>query len=106
MCCHEAQMIEVGSSTRWTRCLQRLSLSTMATKTNGREATPTLGASPRRFLGGWRRGKEEAAVLVALALLGAQAPAGAATRRLQPLSGSSSWHLAQAGPPPPPNAAA
>jgi hypothetical protein len=99
-------MIEVGSSTRWTRCLQRLSLSTMATKTNGREATPTLGASPRRFLGGWRRGKEEAAVLVALALLGAQAPAGAATRRLQPLSGSSSWHLAQAAPAPQPNAAA
>jgi PRC-barrel domain len=99
-------MIEVGSSTRWTRCLQRLSLSTMATKTNGREATPTLGASPRRFLGGWRPGKEEAAVLVALALLGAQAPAGAATRRLQPLSGSSSWHLAQAAPAPQPNAAA
>ena len=66
-------MIEVGSSTRWTRCLQRLSLSTVATKTNGREATPTLGASARRFLCGWRRGKEAAAVLVALALLGAQA---------------------------------
>jgi hypothetical protein len=99
-------MIEVGSSTRWTRCLQRLSLSTVATKTNGREATPTLGASPRRFLGGWRRGKEEAAVLVALALLGAQAPAGAASRRMQPPSGSLSWHLAQAAPAPQPNAAA
>jgi PRC-barrel domain len=99
-------MIEVGSSTRWTRCLQRLSLSTMAKKTNGREAAPTLGALPRRFLGGWRRGKEEAAVLVALALLGAQAPAGAATRRLQPLSGSLSWHLAQAAPTPQPSAAA
>jgi PRC-barrel domain len=99
-------MIEVGSSTRWNRCLLRLSLSTVATKTNGREATPTLGASARRFPFGWRRGKEEAAVLVALALLGAQAPAGAATRSLQSLSGPSSWHLAQAAPAPQPNAAA
>ena len=79
-------MIEVGSSTQWTRRLQRLSLSTVATKMNGREATPTLGASARRFLCGWRRGKEEAAVLVALALLGAQAPAGAATRNSQPIA--------------------
>src|ERR1700722_14418781 len=101
-------MIEVGSSTRWTRSLQRRSLSTVATKTNGREATPTLGASPRRslFLGGWRRGKEAGAVLVALAMLGAQALAGAATRGLQPPSGSLSWHLAQAAPAPQPNAAA
>jgi hypothetical protein len=99
-------MIEVGSSTRWARCLQRLSLSTVATKTNAREATPTPGASARRFLGGWRRRKEDAAVLVALALLGAQAPAGAATRSLQSLSGPSSWHLAQAAPAPQPNAAA
>ena len=98
-------MIEVGSSTRWTRCLQRLSLSTVSTKTSGREATPKLGASARRFPRG-RHGKEGAAVLVALALLGAQAPAGAATRRLQPLSGSLSWHLAQAAPAPQPNAAA
>ena len=98
-------MIEVGSSTRWTRCLQRLSLSTVSTKTSGREATPTLGASARRFPGG-RRGKEGAAVLVALVLLGAQAPAGAATRRLQPLGGSLSWHLAQAAPAAQPNAAA
>ena len=101
-------MIEVGSSTRWTRSLQRRSLSTVATKTNGREATPTLGASPRRFLflGGWRRGKEAGAVLVTLAMLGAQAPAGAATRGLQPPSGSLSWHLAQAAPAAQPNTGA
>ena len=98
-------MIEVGSSTRWIRCLQRLSLSTVSTKTNGHEATPKLGASARRFPRG-RHGKEGAAVLAALALLGAQAPAGAATRRLQPLSGSLSWHLAPAAPAPQPNAAA
>ena len=98
-------MIEVGSSTRWTRCLQRLSLSTVSTKTSGREATPKLGASARRFPRG-RHGKEGAAVLVALALLGAQAPAGAATRGLQPPSGSLSWHLAQAAPAPQPNTAA
>ena len=97
MCCYEAQMIEVGSSTRWTRCLQRLCLSMLPTKTNGHEAT-------RRFPGGWRRDQEPAAVLVALALLGAQAPADAATGRLQPLSGSLSWRLAQAAPAP--NAAA
>ena len=105
MCCHEAQMIEVGSSTRWTRCLQRLSLSTVSTKTSAREATPKLGASARRFPGG-RRGKAGAAVLAALVLLGAQAPAGAATRRLQPLGGSLSWHLAQAAPAAQPNAGA
>ena len=99
-------MIEVGSSTRWPRCLLRLSLSTVASKTNKREATSTLGASPWRFLGGWRRGNEQAAVLVTLALLGAQAPAGAATRTLQPLSESLSWHLAQAAPAPQPNASA
>jgi hypothetical protein len=99
-------MIEVGSSTQWTRRLQRLSLSTVATKMNGREATPTLGAWARRFLYGWRRGKEEAAVLVALALLGAPAPASAVTRNSQPLAGPLSWHLAQAASAPPPNAAA
>jgi hypothetical protein len=98
-------MIEVGSSTRWTRCLQRLSLSTVSTKTSAREATPKLGASARRFPGG-RRGKAGAAVLAALVLLGAQAPAGAATRRLQPLGGSLSWHLAQAAPAAQPNAGA
>jgi PRC-barrel domain len=102
MCCHEAQMIEVGSSTQWTR---RLSLSTVATNSNGREAAPTLGALARRFLFGWRRGKEEAAVLVALALLGAQAPASAATRDSRPLVGPLSWHLAQAAPDSQPNAA-
>ena len=94
-------MIEVGSSTRWTRCLQRLSLSTVATKTNAREATPTLGASARRSLCGWRRGKEEAAVLFALALLGAQAPAGAATRNPAQLP----WRSAQATSSPQPAAA-
>jgi hypothetical protein len=99
-------MIEVGSSTQRTRRLQRLSLSTVATKMNGREATPTLGAWARRFLYGWRRGKEEAAVLVALALLGAPAPASAVTRDSQPLAGPLSWHLAQAASAPQPNAAA
>ena len=94
-------MIEVGSSTRWTRCLQRLSLSTVATKTNGREAMPTFGASARRFLCGWRRGKEEAAVLVALALLAAQQPTIAATRN----SGTLPWRSAQATSSPQPAAA-
>ena len=98
-------MIEVGSSTRWTRCLQRLSLSTVSTKTNGHEATPKLSASARRFPGG-RRGKAGAAVLAAVVLLGAQAPAGAATRRLKPLGGSLSWHLAQAAPAAQPNTGA
>ena len=99
-------MIEVRSSTQRTRCLQRPNLPTVTAKMNGREAAAILVPSARRFLCGWRRGKEETAVLVALALLGAQAPAGAATRRLQPLSGSLSWHLAQAAPAPQPNAAA
>jgi hypothetical protein len=45
-------------------------------------------------------------VLVALALLGAQAPASAATRNLQPLGGPLSWHLAQAASASQPNAAA
>jgi PRC-barrel domain len=92
-------MIEVGSSKRWTR--RRLSLSTVAAKTNGREATPTLGAWARRFLGGWRRGKEAATVLVGLALLGAQAPAGAATRYPAQLP----WRSAQATSSPQPSAA-
>jgi hypothetical protein len=83
-------MIEVRSLTRWIRRLQRL---TVATKMNGRVATPILGASPRRFLYGWQRAKEAAAVLVALALLGAQAPASAATRNSQPLAGPLFWHL-------------
>jgi hypothetical protein len=93
-------MIEVGSSTRWTRCLQRLSLSTVATKTNGREATPTLGASARRFLCGRRRDKE-AAALVALVLLAAQQPTIAATRNPAQLP----WRSAQATSSPQPAAA-
>jgi hypothetical protein len=80
-------------------------LSTVSTKTSGREATPKLGAWARRFPGG-RRSKAGAAVLAALVLLGAQAPAGAATRRLQPLGGSLSWHVVQAAPTAQPNAAA
>jgi PRC-barrel domain len=95
MGCREAQMIEVGSSTQWTRRLQRPSLSTVATRTNGREAAPTLGALARRFLSGWHRGKEAAAFLVALALLG-QAPANAATRNARSLVRPLSWQLAQA----------
>ena len=86
----------VGSSTQWTPRLQRLSLSIMAKKANGREDTPTLVTLARRFLCGWRRGKHEAAVLVALALLGAQASASAATRDARPLVRPFSWHLAQA----------
>ena len=84
-------MIEVGSSARWTRCLQRLSLSTVVTKTKGREATPTLGASARRFLCGRRRDKE-AATFVALVLLAAQQPTIAATRNPAQLP----WRSAQA----------
>jgi hypothetical protein len=99
-------MIEVGSSTQWTRRLRRLSSPTVATNSNRREAAPTLGALTRRFLFGWRRRKEEAAVLVALALLGAQAPASAATRDARPLVGPLSWHLAQAASDSQPNAAA
>ena len=63
---------------------------------------PTLGASARRFLRGWRRDKEEAAVLVALALLAAQQPTIAATRD----PGLSPWRSAQATSSPQPNAAA
>jgi hypothetical protein len=99
-------MIEVGSSTRWTRCLQCLSLSRAATKTKGSEAALTAGASARRFLGGRSRGKKEVVLLVVLAWLGAQAPAGAASRGLQPFSGSLFWHLAQAAPAPQSNASA
>jgi hypothetical protein len=91
------QMIEVGSLTQWIRGLQRL---IVATKMNVRVATPILGASPRRFLYGWRRAKEEAAVLVALALFGAQAPAGAATRNPAQLP----WRSAQATSSPQPTA--
>jgi hypothetical protein len=105
-CCHEAQMIEVRSSTQRTQCLQRPNSPTVTAKMNGREATATLGPSARRFLCGWRRGKEETAVLVALALLGAQAPAGAATRNLQPIAGSFVWRLAQAASDSQPNAGA
>ena len=70
-----------------------------------REATPTFGTSAQRVLSGSRRGKAEPVVLVALALLGAQAPASAATRNLQPLGGPLSWHLAQAASASQPNAA-
>ena len=91
-------MIKVGWSAQWTRRLQRLSWSAVATNTHGREATPTLGALARRFLSGWRPGKEEAGVLIALALLGAQATATAATRDSRPLVRSVSWRLAQAAP--------
>jgi hypothetical protein len=96
MTVEQARTDEVGSSTQWTRLLQRLSLSIVAKKTNGREATPTLGALARRFLSGWHHGKHEAAVLVALALLGAQASASAATRDARSLVRPLSWHLAQA----------
>jgi hypothetical protein len=45
MGCREAQMIEAASSTQGSRRrLHRPTLSTVATKTNGRAAAPTLGA--------------------------------------------------------------
>ena len=62
---------------------------------------PTFGASARRFLCGWRRDKEEAAVLVALALLAAQQSTIAATRD----PALSPWRSAQATSSPQPNAA-
>jgi hypothetical protein len=101
-------MIDVGSLTQWIGGLQRL---IVATKMNVRVATPILGARPRRFLYGWRRAKEQAAVLGALALLGAQAPAGAATRNPAQLpwrsaQATSSPQPAAAAPAPPPPAAA
>jgi hypothetical protein len=99
-------MIKVGWSAQWTRRLQRLSWSAVATNTHGCEATPTPGALARRFLSGWRPGKEEAGVLIALALLGAQATATAATRDSRPLVRSVSWRLAQAAPTSQPDAGA
>ena len=99
-------MIKVGWSAQWTRRLQRLSWSAVATNTHGCKATPTLGALARRFLSGWRPGKEEAGVLIALALLGAQATATAATRDSRPPVRSVSWRLAQAAPTSQPDAGA
>ena len=58
---------------------------------------PTFGASAWRFLCGWRRDKE-AAALVALALLAAQQPTIAATRSPAELP----WRSAQATPSPQP----
>jgi len=99
-------MIKVGWPAQWTRRLQRLSWSAVATNTHGCEATPTLGALARWFLSGWRPGKEEAGVLIALALLGAQATATAATRDSRSLVRSVSWRLAQAAPTSQPDAGA
>ncbi|HWY82513.1 MAG TPA: PRC-barrel domain-containing protein [Roseiarcus sp.] len=76
----------------------------MATKTNGREATPTLGASARRFLCGRRRDKEVAA-LVALVLLAAQQPTIAATSSPQPAAAPPSQQPAASPPSPQPGAA-
>jgi PRC-barrel domain len=58
---------------------------------------PTFGAPAKRFLCGWRRDKE-AAALVALALLAAQQPTIAATRSPAELP----WRSAQATPSPQP----
>jgi hypothetical protein len=58
---------------------------------------PTFGAPAKRFLCGWRRDKE-AAALIAFALLAAQQPTIAATRG--PLE--SPWRSAQATPSPQP----
>jgi hypothetical protein len=92
------QMTKVASTQRTPR-LQRLSWSTLATKMKGRKAMPTFGASARRFLCGWRRDKE-AAALVALVLLAAQQPTIAATRSPAPLP----WRSAQAMSSPQPTA--
>jgi hypothetical protein len=61
---------------------------------------PTFGAPAQRFLCGWRRDKE-AAALVALALLAAQQPTIAATRSPAELP----WRSAQATPSPQPDTA-
>ena len=68
----------------------------MATGIEGTQAMPTFVARAERVLSGSRRGKAEQVILVALALLAAQAPASAATRNSQPLAGPLSWRLAQA----------
>ena len=68
----------------------------------GRKAMPTFGASARRILCGGRRGRQEAAFLVAVALFAAQQPAIAATRS----SDAAPWRLAQAASSPQPNVAA
>jgi PRC-barrel domain len=96
------RLIEVGSSRR----MQRLSLSAVTTQMKGREAMPTFAASAQRALSVSRHGKAKPVVLVAFALLGAQAPASAATRDSQPLIRPLSWHLAQSAPASQPNAAA
>jgi PRC-barrel domain len=77
----------------------------------GRKAMPTLGASARRFVCGWRRNKKEAAALVALVLLAAQQPTIAATRSPAQLpwrsaQATSSPKLAAATPSPQPTPAA
>ena len=59
---------------------------------------PTFVASARYCLCGWRRAKEEPAVLVALALLATQYPTIAATHNPE----LPSWRLAQVAPSPPP----
>jgi PRC-barrel domain len=63
---------------------------------------PTFAASARHFPCGWRRSKERAALLVALASLAMQEPTIAATRNPELLL----WRLAQATPSPPPAPAA
>ena len=68
----------------------------------GRKAMPTFGASARRILCGGRRGRQEAAFLVAVALFAAQQPAIAGTRS----SDAAPWRLAQAASSPQPNVAA
>ena len=68
----------------------------------GRKAMPTFGASARRILCGGRRGRQEAAFLVAVALFAAQQPTIAATHS----SDAAPWRLAQAASSPQPNVAA
>jgi PRC-barrel domain len=68
----------------------------------GRKAMPTFGAPARRFLCGWRRDKEEVALLVALVLLAAPQTTIAAARN----SGLLPWRSAQATSSPQPEPAA
>ena len=78
----------------------------MTTKMKGRETMPTFGASAQRILSVSSKRKTEPVVLVALALLGTQAPASAATRNLQPFAAPLNWRLAQVASDSQPNAGA
>jgi hypothetical protein len=75
-------------------------------KMKGREAMRTVGVSPQSLLSRSRLGGVEPVVLVALALLAAQAPTSAATRNSRSLVALPAWRLAQASSDTQPSAAA